>query len=300
MDRNLSLRVLSASLTMQRDYLVMKSKKKGKKVRPPAIRSRILQMFGISPNTYSAIMKMYLRDCIIYVTGRNGQGRAGNRLEKITRVPRTNQVQVKIREWVRQRRSQRQRTTARQVVDYLVEERILVVRREDNGAYERRSLNAGLRSVQRWLTVMNYRRGKRTGNIIPDVRLVLQHHEYLTSFFANRALPPEDRLREVYMDESYIHEHYHRNDDSIWDPSDEQDVQRSKDRHKGRRYCFACAMQGSNPWVALEDNVHGPTLIPGSVWAFCPQKNHSTRATTTKFSMARTLSLGGVTNCSLT
>ena len=136
-DRNLSLRVLSASLTMQRDYLVMKSKKKGKKVRHPAIRSRILQMFGISPNTYSAIMKMYLRDCIIYVTGRNGQGRAGNRLEKITRVPRTNQVQVKIREWVRQRRSQRQRTTARQVVDYLVEERILVVRREDNGAYER-------------------------------------------------------------------------------------------------------------------------------------------------------------------
>ena len=272
MDRNLSLRVLSASLTMQRDYLVMKSKKKGKKVRPPAIRSRILQMFGISPNTYSAIMKMYLRDCIIYVTGRNGQGRAGNRLEKITRVPRTNQVQVKIREWVRQRRSQRQRTTARQVVDYLVEERILVVRREDNGAYERRSLNAGLRSVQRWLTVMNYRRGKRTGNIIPDVCLVLRRHEYLTSFFANRALPPEDRLREVYMDESYIHEHYHRNDDSIWDPSDEQDVQRSNDRHKGRKYCFACAIQGSNPWVALEDTVHGPTLVPGSVWAFCPQK----------------------------
>ena len=42
-DRNLSLRVLSASLTMQRDYLVMKSKKKGKKVRPPAIRSRIFR-----------------------------------------------------------------------------------------------------------------------------------------------------------------------------------------------------------------------------------------------------------------
>ena len=91
-------------------------------------------------------------------------------------------------------------------------------------------------------------------------------------FFANRALPPEDRLREVYMDESYIHEHYHRNDDSIWDPTDEQDVQQSKDCHKGRRYCFACAIQGSNPQVALEDNVHEPTLVPGLVWAFCPQK----------------------------
>ena len=50
-DRNLSLRVLSASHTMQKDYLVTKSKKKGKKVSPPAIRSRILQVFGISPNT---------------------------------------------------------------------------------------------------------------------------------------------------------------------------------------------------------------------------------------------------------
>ena len=136
MDRNLSLRVLSCSLTMQRDYLVRKSKKKGKKVRPPAIRSQILQLFGISPNTYSAIMNMYLRHCIVYVTGRNGQGRVGNRQEKITRVPRTNQVQVKICKWVHQRRSQQQQTTARQVVDYLVEERILVIRREDNGVYE--------------------------------------------------------------------------------------------------------------------------------------------------------------------
>ena len=140
-DRNLSLRVLSCSLTMQRDYLVRKSKKKGKKVRPPTIRSRILQLFGISPNTYSAIMNMYLRHRIIYATGHNGQGRVGNRQEKITRVPRTNQVQVKIREWV---------------VDYLVKERILVIRREENGAYERRSLNAGLRSVQRWLISKKY------------------------------------------------------------------------------------------------------------------------------------------------
>ena len=65
--------------------------------------------------------------------------------------------------------------------------------------------------------------------IILDVCLILRCHQYLTVFFTNRALPEEQRLQEVYMDESYIHEHYHCNDDSIWDPSDEQDIQQSKE-----------------------------------------------------------------------
>jgi hypothetical protein len=32
--------------------------------------------------------------------------------------------------------------------------------------------------------------------------------------------------------------------DSIWDPNDDQDVQISKAPSKGRRYCFAAAIQG--------------------------------------------------------
>ena len=272
MDHTMSLRVLKAVFQMQKDYLTTKRKKGGKNVKLPAIRSNITRLFGISPNTYALIVNEYLKHRTIYATGKNRTGRVGNRREKITRVPRTNLVQVKVREWVRQRRAQRIRTTARQVLDFLVDEKILVVTRDDGGKYHRKALTAGLRSVQRWLVSMAYRRGKRTGNIIPDVRLVLRRHQYLTAFFANRALPEEERLREVYMDESYIHEHYHRNDDSIWDPSDEQDIQQSKERHKGRRYCFACAIQGSNPRIANEIDGNGPGIVPGSVWAFCPQK----------------------------
>ena len=214
---------------MQKDYLTTKRKKGGKNVKLPAIQSNITHLFGISPNTYALIVNEYLKHRTIYATGKNRTGRVGNRREKITRVPRTNLVQVKVREWVRQRRAQRIRTTARQVLDFLVDEKILVVTRDDGGKYHRKALTAGLRSVHHWLVSMEYRCGKRTGNIIPDVRLVLRRHQYLTAFFANRALPEEERLREVYMDESYIHEHYHCNDNSIWDLSDEQDIQQSKE-----------------------------------------------------------------------
>ena len=47
--------------------------------------------------------------------------------------------------------------------------------------------------------------------------------------------------RIVYMDESYIHKNYHRHDDSIFDPNDEQDLE-TKAQHKGKRYCFIAAI----------------------------------------------------------
>ena len=75
------------------------------------------------------------------------------------------------------------------------------------------------------------------------------------------------------LDESYIHQHYHRNDDSLWDPSDEQDVQVGKAPTKGRRYCFAAAIQGANPRVAVPTQSKDKAgLVDGTVWAFCPQK----------------------------
>lgn len=77
----------------------------------------------------------------------------------------------------------------------------------------------------------------------------------------------------MYTDESYIHEHYKGADDSIWDPNDEQDVKTAKDKHKGRRYCFCAAIQGPNPRAAVPVlNEDKAGVVPGSIWAFCPQK----------------------------
>ena len=96
---------------------------------------------------------------------------------------------------------------------------------------------------------------------------------YLWTYFENRAKPPETQLREVMMDESYIHEHYHKCDDSCWDPNDDQDIMMSKAPAKGRRYCFAAAIQGPDPRVESPSTPEERAgLVPNTVWAFCPQK----------------------------
>ena len=52
-----------------------------------------------------------------------------------------------------------------------------------------------------------YRIGVRTGNLVMSESFMLEKHKYLQDFMSNRNLPDEERLREFYMDESYIHEH---------------------------------------------------------------------------------------------
>ena len=57
-----------------------------------------------------------------------------------------------------------------------------------------------------------------------------------------------EKDEEVFLDESYIHQHYNRNnDDSIWDLNNEQNVQRSKAPQNGKLYCFLCAIPGLAP-----------------------------------------------------
>jgi hypothetical protein len=119
---------------------------------------------------------------------------------------------------------------------------------------------------------VGYGRGKRKGNLVPSEANVAKKPHYLRTFFSNRAKPPTERLREVYADGSYIHEQYHRNDeDSLFDRDDDEDVIYQKEKHKGHRYCFCAAIQGPNP-LGGKASEHLAGLLPGSIWAFCPQK----------------------------
>jgi len=86
--------------------------------------------------------------------------------------------------------------------------------------------------------------------------------------FQNRSAPKKNQYREVFLDESYIHEHYHRLEESIWDPNDDQDLQ-CKLPHKGQRYCFIAAIQGPHPQNMKKDPAG---MVPGSLWYFCPNK----------------------------
>jgi hypothetical protein len=67
--------------------------------------------------------------------------------------------------------------------------------------------------------------------------IVTKRAVYLKMLMRNRKAAPSERLREVYLDESYIHQHYNRLEDSLFDSNDEQDEQ-LRVQHKGKRYCF--------------------------------------------------------------
>jgi hypothetical protein len=46
-----------------------------------------------------------------------------------------------------------------------------------------------------------------------------------------------------------------------------------KEKHKGQRYCFCAAIQGPDPCVAEATEAEDLAgLVPGLIWAFCPQK----------------------------
>lgn len=114
------------------------------------------------------------------------------------------------------------------MVDVLVQKGILFIPTDELGEIKKSDFDSADRAVRRYLESCGYEGGRRTGNLVHKKSVVLQKEKYLLEFFANRSLPPDTRLREVMIGESYIHQHYHRSDDSLFDPSDEQDVQLSK------------------------------------------------------------------------
>jgi transposase len=277
-NEGLSLRVLRAALTLQEDWLVDCKKKgegdRGKRIPKPNVRQTVCRLLGLSPVTYGNIMGRYLKQKEVY-SSQNG----GNTKAKQTRIPQTKSVQVGVREFVRSYRRQRMRVTARQVLDYFVDKELISVERDITGSYEKKWFATAYRSTRRWLQKNSYRRGARKGNIVFKPELEAERDYYLKEFFTNRlrceqmhSVPVVQGLREVYLDESYIHHHYHRFDDSLWDPSDDQDVQVGKMKHKGSRYCFLAAIQGADPRVKdpVAKEAKGG-LVPGSLWTFCPQ-----------------------------
>ncbi|KAG7343864.1 hypothetical protein IV203_031816 [Nitzschia inconspicua] len=136
----------------------------------------------------------------------------------------------------KQKRANKERVTARQVVNFLVEKGRLHIERDDNGAFEKKGIETACRAVRRFVDALRFVRGRRSGNLVQKNSVLLQKEHYLRAFIANREATAEDRLWEVYLDENYIHEHNHRNDDSLWDPNDDQDIEFGKAQAKGKRY----------------------------------------------------------------
>lgn len=137
----------------------------------------------------------------------------------------------------------------------------------DGEAYKKKSLKVAWRNVWHFLLKNGYKHGCFTGNIVLSTSHQLLLELYLAKFFANRAFPTDKRLWEVYLDKLYIHKHYNRNDNSLWDPGNKQDLQYIKAKNKGRKYSFWAAIQEPNPSNVEQKPVE---IIAESVWHFSP------------------------------
>lgn len=166
--------------------------------------------------------------------------------------------------------------TGREITNMLIDKSILAIEKDQLGQHDRKALSAAHRSLRRWLLRHGYKRGKKKGTIKASPNNEAKRDYYLQKLTSNRNLPPEERKREVYLDESYIHQHYKwKPSEYVYDPNDDQDVQVSKMPNKGERYCFVCAIQEPSvaPKGLYTDN---GGIVPHSLWAFSPTRkaNH--------------------------
>ncbi|OQR85314.1 hypothetical protein ACHHYP_11956 [Achlya hypogyna] len=163
------------------------------------------------------------------VTG-NAQSRPG-------RLPDTRLVETNIQTFVRERRQRCQRTVAKDVMHHLAAKSLISFDSNDKN-----SVNATLRAVQLRLNKLGYKRGNKKGTL--GMRLAESNRVHRNAY-VRRMYPftrGDSRHRTiVYTDESFVHHHYKRHDDSLYDPNDEQDLQ-IKEKHKGARFCFIGAI----------------------------------------------------------
>ncbi|CAK4169909.1 unnamed protein product, partial [Aphanomyces euteiches] len=193
-----------------------------------------------------------------------------------TAIPTGKVLAAQIQEFVRNRRAQRMRTTAVDVLQQLRHLRILDYNVDCATEY-----NARLRATQRYLSRRGYKRGNRKGS---QSYHVSKAHRVARDLYVRQMHPyigSDQRPPIVYSDESYIHHHYKCPNFDLYDPSDELDFQ-PKEKHKGRRYCFIAAILDApsmdNRGLALDIFTGGNTKakVPKDYHAMFNQDTMST------------------------
>jgi len=188
-----------------------------------------------------------------------------NRHRKRTRISDTKSVVIAVRQFIRERRLNKQRTVSRTVRDFLHEKGHMITN-DDN----KNDQQASLRATQRFLRRCGFRRGDSSGAVEEKPAVAEARAAYLARVYKNADSPAHSRLRLVDLDESYIHHHYRGRADSLYHPDDPQ----PRFAHKGQRYCFVAAIRGANPRVrvakAQPNDLAG--LVPGSAWIFKSQQ----------------------------
>ena len=125
-----------------------------------------------------------------------------------------------VQHFVRDQRSTRTRTVAKDVMDFLDNGGFITVDRE-----RKKSVESAERSARRFLAGLGYKQGKTKGMMCYHLKEEnIQKRDKYVQAMTNANYDNTTRI--VYMDEIYIHKNYHRHDDSLFNPNDEQDLKR--------------------------------------------------------------------------
>ena len=184
------------------------------------------------------------------------QKRRGNFKRKKCKISRDKKTRDKVQKFIRDKRKKWERCCTRDVVTFLVDKGKLEV---EKGGYQSATV-----TTWRYLKAKGFKFRKSKKCLANTAKL----DEYLLIIKENRALPEHMRWREVYLDESYIHNHHNHWHLSLYDPTDELDDSTGPP-NKGQRLCIVAAIQ----MKSLKKNVQNPHagLVPGSDWYFQPK-----------------------------
>lgn len=173
---------------------------------------------------------------------------AANYAKKSTLVPNTHAVVKSVHAFVRERRLKGMRVIARDVTDHLAAAGFIEVNRAS-----RRAMQSTVRSVNRFLNRIGYTRGAKEGIRSYTLRdeNSLERDDFLVKMTTLLNQQSDGGKRIVYVGESYLFEKYARDDSSVFDPNDEQDVlmvrgatteEIASMERNGKRFCFISAI----------------------------------------------------------
>ncbi|OQR86055.1 hypothetical protein ACHHYP_11058 [Achlya hypogyna] len=201
----------------------------------PEVSATIARLLGRSTKVVQEVWAEYLRSQVVVPV--SPPVNTNPQLHRI-RIPRTPTVIGLVRAFIRARSLTRTRTVAKDIMALIVEKGFISYNPDNT-----KSAASCLRIVQLFLARLGFKRGKRGGNI------GYRHshaHTMARDAYVQRMmhLPPTTPI--VYMDESYIHHHYTRHHDSLYDPMDDGPM---KEKHKGRRMCFIAGIMDGGDGV---------------------------------------------------
>ena len=169
-----------------------------------------------------------------------GLSNRGRKTEHTTRIDKTENTLHIVRSFVLEKRSNREKVTSQDVLQMLIDNNLCTVTTDVSGLNDKNDFRAALRSVQRYLSKNSFQRGRRTGSIWINLDYLAWKDMYIIRIMNDRTKPEEEKLNEVYTDESYIHHHHQLLTYNLYHSDDQPDT---KSHRKGKRFCFVSAIQ---------------------------------------------------------